>query len=334
MCDKNTLPLARSMGGELPMAVLEPGEENKRWEAVEKILLSARRQGLGRDGFFIGVGGGAVCDLAAFAASVYMRGTGLILCPTSLLGMVDASLGGKTGFDLGGIKNLAGTFYPAALVFIAAEALHSLPGREWKSGMAELIKTALLERDPSFFSMLQEPFETPSQDGGKILALIEKAVRVKGSIVEADPRETGGGRILLNLGHTFGHALESALGLGTVSHGQAVAWGLARSCELGQKLGITPPERGREIQATLKAWNYETSLSYPLTLFSGKTEPEGRGFWRAFKEALFNDKKKETSVLRFVVPAAEGAQAVTKNALADSYIGDLCSGGSFSPGGG
>jgi 3-dehydroquinate synthase len=290
-----------------------------------------------------------ICDCTAFAASIYMRGTALALVPTTLLCMVDASLGGKTGFDLEGIKNLAGTFYPAGMILIAAEALKTLPRREWKSGMAEVIKTAILDRNPVFFEALGKTAVFPGQpDMGElrdwisgttesppadhfykqILPFIEQAVLVKGRIVAEDPREdssfpqeqpdTPGGRALLNLGHTFGHALESALGLGTISHGEAVAWGMARSCELGKKLGITPPDRAAAILQTLKAWGFTTAVSGFSV--AGKTDA---ALGRKFQDALFSDKKKQGGKLRFVVPRTEGAVLVQQNDQVTAYLDSL-----------
>jgi 3-dehydroquinate synthase len=312
VCDEHTAPIVRRIFGEassgIPLLALPPGEDKKDWKTVETILRFARKHGLGRDGLFIGVGGGVVCDLTGFAASVYMRGAGLVLVPTTLLCMVDASLGGKTGFDLENIKNFAGSFYPARGIIIAVEVLNSLPAHEWKSGISELIKTAVLDPDTRSFEVLKKPF-IPASNMERLLSLIERAVLVKGKIVEADPRETGTKRALLNLGHSFGHALESALGLGTISHGEAVAWGMARACELGIKLEITPPERAAAILRILKAWGYETSLPYPRSLNTA-----------AFEEALKNDKKKKAGTLRFVVPGAEQARLVNGDARVETYL--------------
>jgi 3-dehydroquinate synthase len=250
VCDKNTEPLAQRIRGnrEFPLLSLPAGEDAKNWSSAEAILREAKKAGLGRDSLIVGVGGGVITDLAAFAASVYMRGTGLSLVSTTLLGMADAALGGKTGFDFLGLKNFVGTFYPAAHVYMPLEVLGSLPEREWKSGMAELIKTALLDDETGTLSLIEEGSsgfnsQFPAFNQDRIGKLVCRAVRIKGRIVEADPRETGTERALLNLGHTFGHALEASAGLGRLSHGEAVAWGIARSCELGLALGITPPER-------------------------------------------------------------------------------------------
>jgi len=214
--------------------------------------------------------------------------------------MVDASVGGKTGFDLFGIKNLAGTFYPAGHVYIPLESLASLPPAEWKSGMAELIKTAVLDGD-EFLALIGE------LDVGfinmAIASCVERAVRFKGRIVEEDPFETGSRRVLLNLGHTFGHALEAAVGLGRISHGEAVAWGIARSCELGLALGICPPDRAERIMSLLRAFNYETTAPHPLAAGN------------ALIQALGSDKKKRRGKLVFIVPDEKSARPVTAESL-------------------
>ena len=354
ICDEHSAGIADSICGAAgaPRCVLQSGESQKKWSAVETILHTAHKAGLGRDGVFIGVGGGVIGDLTAFAASVYMRGCALVLVSTTLLGMVDASLGGKTGFDLFGVKNLAGTFYPARHVYMPLESLATLPPAEWKSGMAELIKTAVLEDGPdaacgltnavsgktkdgfmdelaaiaaafpsgSFDSGFPPGFAARLLDGGaeQLAQCIGQAVNLKGRIVEADPAETGGRRFLLNLGHTFGHALESAAGLGTLSHGEAVAWGIVRSCELGLALGITPPARAEKIKALVAAYGYETGSPHPLMT---RTE--------TFIKALDGDKKKRGGHNTFIVPAETSARAVEllsvsdKNKIKETINGDL-----------
>jgi 3-dehydroquinate synthase len=301
VCDENTLPLADKISGneELPRCLLKSGEEGKNWSAVESILAAARNAGLGRDAFFIGVGGGVIGDLSAFAASIYMRGCGICLVSTTLLGMVDAGLGGKTGFDLFGIKNLAGTFYPARHVFISKESLDTLPEAEWKSGMAELIKTAVIGGDDFLDIFTGLDPESLKKDKEQLINCIIRAVDLKGRIVEADPRETGKERILLNLGHTFGHALESSVGLGRLSHGEAVAWGMVRSCELGYSLGITPRERAEKIRSIIRLYGYEIRAPHP---FMGDAD--------SFIKALEGDKKKRAGALTFIVPDEKGARPV------------------------
>ncbi|MDR2144057.1 MAG: 3-dehydroquinate synthase [Treponema sp.] len=319
VCDEHTAFIADSIcrGVRTPRCVLPAGENAKNWSSVEAILRAAAGAGLGRDACFAGVGGGVVGDLTGFAASVYMRGCGLCLVPTTLLGMVDASLGGKTGFDLFGVKNLAGAFYPAARVFMPLESLKTLPPAEWKSGMAELIKTAVLSGGDflEFLESVVSAFPPGSfasgfppgfaetlfgMDGGVPEQCVRRAVELKGRVVEADPRETGTGRQLLNLGHTFGHALESSAGLGALSHGEAVAWGMARACELGIAEGISPPARAEKIAGILRSFGYETRAPHPRA-----PGPE------AFLKALASDKKKRSGKLTFIVPDSRGARAIT-----------------------
>jgi 3-dehydroquinate synthase len=300
ICDTNTFRFADKLRGsrDIPVCTLEPGESQKNWQSVETILKFARDAQIGRDGIFIGIGGGVITDISAFAASIYMRGCAVALVSTSLLGMVDASVGGKTGFDLFGIKNLIGTFFPAKHVYIPLESLASLPPAEWKSGISEIIKTAVLEGD-DFLALIEK------MDGGftvmtkTIAPCIERAVRFKGRIVEEDPFETGSRRMLLNLGHTFGHALEAAVGLGRISHGEAVAWGIARSCELGLALGICPPLRAKRIMSLLTAFDYETTAPHPL---ADSAE---------LIQALGSDKKKRRGKLVFIVPDEKSARPIT-----------------------
>jgi 3-dehydroquinate synthase len=317
VCDANTAALAgRIMGkGTAPCCVLAPGEAAKNWASAERILQGAHEAGLGRDGLFIGVGGGVVCDLTAFAASVYMRGAMLCLVPTTLLAMADAALGGKTGFDLFGIKNLAGTFYPAQYISAALNSLATLPEGEWKSGFAELLKTAVLDTGGDMLGDIKAgvnrvprapspaPVFSALFDPETLFPLLAQSMEIKGRIVEADPRETGTDRALLNLGHTFGHALEAAVGLGRISHGEAVAWGMVRACELGCVLGITPRDRAADIAALIRSCGYETAAPHPLMILGGGKE--------AFMNALGGDKKKKAGKTVFVVPGEKSAILVT-----------------------
>jgi 3-dehydroquinate synthase len=306
VCDSNTESLTRKIAGSrnIPVLVLKSGEKAKTWESVDAILHAGRDAGLGRDGFFIGLGGGVIGDLTAFAASIYMRGVRLCLISTTLLGMVDASLGGKTGIDLLGLKNLAGTFYPAGLVVISLEALDTLPEKEWKSGMAELIKTAVLDSD-KFLDLIKklsrlEGKGRSNPDYRECLGeCICWAVAYKGRIVEADPQETGMERPLLNLGHTFGHALEAAAGLGILTHGEAVAWGMARACELGAALGITPLARAREITESLKFFGFETAAPHMAV-----------NSIDILLNFMKHDKKSKAGKYNFIIPGEKSARLI------------------------
>jgi 3-dehydroquinate synthase len=238
-------------------AVLLPaGERAKAWLWAEKILAEALKAGLGRDGRMVGVGGGVICDLTAFAASLYMRGCRLTLMPTTLLAMVDAALGGKTAVNLAGAKNLAGTFYPAEELVIWTPALATLPPRELRCGLSEAIKTALLG-DPALLELLRSRrADLLRADPEALGQTVRRCLAVKGRIVENDLRESGG-RAALNLGHTFAHALESATGFRRYRHGEAVAWGLGRALALGVALGVTDRALAADLAALLEAYGFE-----------------------------------------------------------------------------
>jgi len=296
IADENTASIAKSIceNNEIPFCILKSGEENKNWQAVHSILNAAFQAGLGRDGIFLAVGGGVIGDLAGFASSIYMRGCRFFLVSTTLLGMVDASVGGKTGFDLFNIKNLTGTFYPAENVYIPLETLVSLPQKEWKSGFAELIKTAIL----SSGDFLDQLTEIKDYKSAALFNSIEKAVLYKGNIVKEDPKEQGK-RKLLNLGHTFGHALESAAGLGNITHGEAVAWGMVRACLLGCEIGITPKVRAEKITEIILKFGYECENPHPA---AKNTD--------IILNNMKSDKKKKDGNLTFIVPDETSAVPV------------------------
>jgi len=304
IADENTSYIAAKISGgvDYPYVFLKSGEDNKTWQSVETILSAANKAALGRDGIFIAVGGGVIGDLSGFAASIYMRGCRFILVSTTLLGMVDASIGGKTGFDLFGIKNLVGSFYPAQSVYIPTDALSTLPKAEIKSGMAELIKTAVLSGDDFLEQLtpLAENFDNLNKilEDGTLNKCIERAVLYKGGIVSEDFRESGK-RMLLNLGHTFAHALESAAGLGNITHGEAVAWGMVRACELGMALGVTPTQRAKKIIGLIKSSGYECSCPHPAA-----------GNKDTLLNAMKSDKKNKNGRLTFIVPDDKSASVV------------------------
>jgi 3-dehydroquinate synthase len=253
VCDENTKAF-------VPNTVIDPvilasGESHKRLSSVQRILEAALEADMGRDDCIIGIGGGVICDISAFAASIYMRGCKLSLVPTTLLSMVDAAMGGKTGVDFGGAKNIVGTFYPAEIVYICVPVLDSLSDREYVSGLAEGIKHALLA-DPELFDMFQACYEAVrSRETSCIEEIIKSSIRVKGDIVEADLRESGV-RAHLNYGHTFGHALEAATGYSRVTHGEAVAWGIGKALKLGLRLGITDSEYAAAVWELLVRYGY------------------------------------------------------------------------------
>jgi len=269
---------------------LPAGELAKQWESVHAVLARCTERALGRDAIIAGVGGGVICDITAFAASLYMRGCRLVLVPTTLLAMVDASLGGKTGIDFLGYKNLVGTFYPAHRIVIAPSALKSLPEREYLSGLAEVIKTALIG-DADLLTVLERDKERIlAREPAVVQEMIRRSLAVKGRIVEEDPREKGI-RAVLNLGHTFGHALESASGFSGWTHGEAVAWGIGRALAAGLRFGMTDPVFARRVRALLRGYGYRL---------------EADAGFDTLKTAFGLDKKRTAGGARLVIPCGVG----------------------------
>lgn len=280
--------------------ILEPGESSKNLSSVEKILRTAVQEGLGRDDYIIGFGGGVVCDLAAFAASIYMRGCKLALVPTSLLCMVDATLGGKSGFDFMGGKNLVGSFYPADDVLICPPTLKSLNEREYHNGLAEVIKHSILSNDEILYKFLiSRRSQILEREAGTLLTLLQYSLEVKKSYIEKDPEEKNGIRQALNLGHTFGHALESIGRFSSFSHGEAVAWGCACALDAGFYMGLTPQSYVDCVKKLLSAYKYD--IDYKI----------GRGDWLDFINYISKDKKKVDGVVQFVLMKGQGNYVLT-----------------------
>jgi 3-dehydroquinate synthase len=286
--DSNTVRLFGA--GSVNPVTIPAGESAKGWPSVQSILSHCATLGIGRDAAIAGVGGGVVCDVTAFAASLYMRGCGLVLIPTTLLAMVDASLGGKTGIDFQGYKNMVGTFYPASRILISADTVRSLPDREYLSGIAEVIKTAIIG-DAELLSLMERGQEAiRSRDPAAVREMIRRSLTVKGRIVEDDPRESGQ-RALLNLGHTFGHALETATGFTGWTHGEAVAWGMGRALAAGMCMGVTDADFARRVRSLLKKYGFRLSA---------------RARFEELLPAIERDKKRRGGAIRLVIPHDAG----------------------------
>jgi 3-dehydroquinate synthase len=213
---------------------LAPGEACKTFSAVEATCQWMASQGYDRGSAVVGVGGGAASDHAGFAAAVYLRGVPFAICPTTLLAMVDASVGGKTGIDLEAGKNLVGAFHQPRVVVADLGFLDSLPARERTAGMAEVVKAGLIG-DAALFDDIERTAVPLSRD--IIGDMIARAVRVKVEVVTADERESHR-RAVLNFGHTVGHALEAASQF-SLLHGEAVSLGMVAALALGASLGVT-----------------------------------------------------------------------------------------------
>lgn len=218
---------------------LEPGEAHKNISSVESIWRAALAGSADRRTSFVGFGGGVVTDMTGFAAATYMRGVRWVCVPTTLLAMVDASVGGKTGVDLESAKNAVGAFWQPSAVLCDIDFLQTEQRRGFVSGMAEVIKTALIG-DRDLFLMLEQNAERVAErDPDLCVELVRRSIRIKARIVSFDARENGL-RAVLNLGHTVGHALEAHAGFTTLTHGEAVSLGLVAALRLGEALGHTP----------------------------------------------------------------------------------------------
>lgn len=289
--DENTRKLFPDISSSVSV-VLTPGENEKNWNSVNKIIEKAVKGGLARDSLFIGVGGGVVCDLTGTAASLYMRGSGLVLVPTTLLAMADAALGGKTGFDYQGYKNIVGTFYPAETLYMLPEVLLSLPAREYRSGLAEVIKHGFL-KDRLILDILKKRKDSVLRREVTVMKeLVTRSLEVKGWFVEQDFKEKNIRRYL-NLGHTFGHALETATGFSTVSHGEAVAWGMAMALKTGTLLQETDESWAEEAGEFIKMYGYDTDYHKNVSTDE-------------LLSAIQHDKKKKKGEIRFVLQRRQG----------------------------
>ncbi len=228
--------LAAGLGLAAPLE-LPDGEAHKRWCEVERVVDHWLALGLTRRDAGLAVGGGVVSDLVGFAAAVYQRGIPWLAVPTTLLAMVDAAVGGKTGVNLAAGKNLVGAFWPPRLVVADVATLATLPARELTAGLAEVVKTAWIGDHALLDLLPTDPAAVAAVDDAGWVEIVARAVAVKARIVVADEREAGG-RQALNLGHTVGHALEAATGYQRFRHGEAVAWGLLAVAALGAQRGL------------------------------------------------------------------------------------------------
>jgi 3-dehydroquinate synthase len=285
----------------IPVFSLSPGEESKKLEVIEYLAEQLLLAGIDRSGFVLAVGGGVVCDIAGFLASVYMRGIRCGYVSSTLLSQVDASTGGKNGVNLGGSKNILGTIRQPEFVICDPEMLQTLPEHDYLSGLAELIKTAVIG-DKELFDLIEKSFEKiMSRDTDLLAILIAKSVRFKGLVVSEDEKETGLRRIL-NFGHTFGHAIEMQKG---VSHGFAVASGMVLATEFSFKRRyINLVEKQRIIRL--------------LERFKLLTELDLTG--NQMEELVLHDKKKTGTEIHFVFTQGIG-KAIVEKIPVDDVLG-------------
>jgi len=261
-------------------------ESAKHLGSVEHIARSLCRSGADRKSLIIAVGGGVVGDVAGFVAASYLRGVALVHMPTTLVAQVDSSIGGKTGVNLPEGKNLVGAFYPPRLVIADPDLLRTLPDREFRGGLAEVIKHAVIA-DASKFALLEKDMDKILlRDRDALRSLIPRNIQIKARVVSRDERESGL-REILNFGHTFAHALESVTHYRRYQHGEAVAWGMMAAAFLGHELRLTPADDVSRI----------ISLVHRL----GPLPPWPNISNSALLNAMRSDKKSRSGILRFVL---------------------------------
>ena len=267
--------------------LLDDGEAHKTFANVGRALEALGQLGATRDACVIALGGGVVGDLAGFSAACWMRGIDFIQMPTTLLAMVDSSVGGKTGVNLPVGKNLAGAFHQPRAVIADIDTLATLPEREYRAGLAEVIKGAAIGDEPFFAWLEQHADALAARDPAVVLEAIARKVRYKAGVVARDETEQGE-RALLNLGHTFGHALETAGHYTTLLHGEGVAVGMLLAARLSERLGMSEPA------ATVRLQHLLETLGLPVAI------PPGMGAQHLL--ALMRlDKKNTAGVLRLIL---------------------------------
>jgi len=305
--------LAMHLRGVAPTAACElpEGEAGKTLAAVERVVDALVAHRADRRSIVVAVGGGVVGDIAGFAASVFMRGTRFVQVPTTLLAQVDSSVGGKTGVNHPSGKNLIGAFHQPALVVADTAFLRTLPSRELSAGLAEVIKHGLLA-DAGYFGAVERDLPVlRACDEAALARAVTRSCEIKAGVVARDEREAGE-RALLNLGHTFGHAIEALAGYGRWLHGEAVGCGLCLAADLSRRLGLIDATAVARIEAAVASAGLPTRIE---------------GLARAAAlEAMAGDKKAEAGRIRFIVLERIG-RAIQRTVPADLLDATLVAGG-------
>jgi len=275
------------------MLALHPGEKTKSFEIFQQVCEWMLSHKISRDSVVVAVGGGVIGDLAGYAAASILRGVGFVQVPTTLLAQVDSSVGGKTGINTSYGKNLIGAFYQPSVVVADIETLKSLPRRELLAGYAEVVKYGLIE-DLSFFEWLEEHGrDVCALDSDAVSYAVEKSVRAKADVVVADEKEQGR-RALLNLGHTFGHALEAAAGYdGRLLHGEAVSIGMVMAFDLSSRLGLCTKDDLERVEEHLAQVGLPTRAAFISPNLTQNAEK--------IVELMGNDKKVKKGRLNYIL---------------------------------
>ncbi|HEX4896705.1 MAG TPA: 3-dehydroquinate synthase [Solimonas sp.] len=308
-------PLKASLGlADHQIFILPAGEAHKTWDSASQVLDWLLQTRLSRDGVLVALGGGVIGDLAGFCAAIYQRGIDFVQVPTTLLAQVDSSVGGKTGINHARGKNMIGAFHQPQLVLADTATLATLPRRELLAGLAEVIKYGMLG-DAAFFAWLEQNLEALlAQDAQALAHAIRRSCEMKAAIVAQDERESlsggAGPRALLNLGHTFGHAVETWTGYSAWLHGEAVALGLCMAADLSARLGWLPMGDAVRCQALIARAGLPTRV------------PEGMGS-ADFRELMSLDKKVAAGQLRLILMTALGEAVVSADFAPEALAATL-----------
>jgi 3-dehydroquinate synthase len=275
----------------LSRTLLPAGESSKSFAQLERIVRGAISEGCDRRACLVALGGGVVGDITGFAAASLLRGVPFLQVPTSLLAMVDASVGGKTGINVLEGKNLVGAFHQPIAVVMDLDVLETLPKREVRAGWAEIIKTAAIWDERLLRLIERQRDALVAGDPALMARVIERCVRIKAAVVEEDEKESGL-RMILNFGHTLAHGIEVAQGYGKLLHGEAVAIGMVFAARLGEALGRTPRGVAERVEALIRAFGLPTCVD------GARLE--------ALWSAMARDKKRGPKGLRWVLLARAG----------------------------
>lgn len=273
-------------------AIVPAGEKSKSIESAAALWSQMLACGADRKSIIVALGGGVIGDLAGFIAATFTRGVPLVQIPTTLLAQVDSSVGGKVGINLPGAKNMVGAFWQPSRVIVDTDVLATLPEREYRAGLAEVVKYGVI-LDADFFAFLEsQTAAINARDSGVLRKIIARCCELKAQVVEQDERETTGLRAVLNYGHTFGHAIEAATEYGTFLHGEAISIGMLCASRLAERLGRIPTElTGRQFKLL-------AALGLP-TETPDLSDDE-------LIRLMSHDKKVEHGKLRFVLPSRLG----------------------------
>jgi 3-dehydroquinate synthase len=269
------------------LLTVPPGERTKRWEVAGHLLRQMAQRALDRRCVVVALGGGVIGDLAGFVSACYLRGVRTVQIPTTLLAQVDSSVGGKTGVNLPEGKNLVGAFHQPSLVLIDTDTLKTLPRRQFRAGLAEVLKYGIIADEVLWQTVNAEAASLRQGHSAHLAQIIYRCCEMKANIVSEDETEQGI-RAILNFGHTVGHALEAVAGYRRLLHGEAVSIGMVSAALVGEVLGVTPAGTAEEIARALRA------LGLPVAL------PRGVQF-ESLLDVMARDKKARDGQVRFVL---------------------------------